>query len=243
MTLSIITINYNDVHGLQKTIDSVLSQTWKDYEWIIIDGGSTDGSKELIEKYQQHFSFWCSEPDKGIYNAMNKGIGHIHGDYAIYLNSADVFYEETTLEKAFAVKRTADVLYGDWVRVLKKGLKTKRFPQHPDLYDFYRLNICQQAMFVRSELLKEEGFDESYRIVADWRRWIRSALRNNSFEYLGIKVCRFDMQGVSSNQSALCDEESERMRQEVFPPMILKTLQRLDAYEHNKFLKFLGKLF
>ena len=99
MTLSIITINYNDVHGLQKTINSVLSQTWKDYEWIIIDGGSTDGSKELIEKYQQHFSFWCSEPDKGIYNAINKGIAHAHGDYIQFLHSGDYLFEPTTLEK------------------------------------------------------------------------------------------------------------------------------------------------
>ena len=74
MKLSIITINYNNKAGLQKTIDSVVAQTWRDFEWIIIDGGSTDGSKELIEQYQQHFAYWCSEPDKGVYNAMNKGI-------------------------------------------------------------------------------------------------------------------------------------------------------------------------
>ena len=74
MKLSIITINYNNRDGLQKTIDSVVAQTWRDFEWIIIDGGSTDGSKELIEKYKDHFAFWCSEPDKGICNAMNKGI-------------------------------------------------------------------------------------------------------------------------------------------------------------------------
>ena len=80
MKLSIITINYNNKAGLQKTIDSVICQTWKDYEWIIIDGGSTDGSKELIEQYQQYFAYWCSEPDKGVYNAMNKGITKAKGE-------------------------------------------------------------------------------------------------------------------------------------------------------------------
>lgn len=80
MKLSIITINYNNREGLKKTIESVLSQTFTDYEYIIIDGGSTDGSRELIEQYQSHLSFWCSEPDKGIYNAMNKGIAKARGN-------------------------------------------------------------------------------------------------------------------------------------------------------------------
>ena len=74
MKLSIITVNYNNREGLQRTIDSVVSQTFRDFEWIVIDGGSTDGSKELIKQYADHFSYWVSEPDKGIYNAMNKGI-------------------------------------------------------------------------------------------------------------------------------------------------------------------------
>ena len=239
MILSIITINYNNVQGLSRTIESVLAQTWKDYEWIIIDGGSTDGSKELIEKYQDHFSFWCSEKDGGIYNAMNKGIGHANGEYTIYLNSADIFYSETTLEETFSVKRTADILYGDWVKVYDRKIKTVRFPSKVDLYTFYQTNICQQAMFVRTELLREEGFTESYKIVADWYRWIRSALRGDSFEYLNIKVCKFDTTGVCSNRSDLCDSESEKMRNEAFPPLILKSLQRLDAYEKNVFLKFL----
>ena len=85
MKLSIITINYNNKEGLQRTIDSVIGQTWHDFEWIIIDGGSKDGSKELIEQYQQYFAYWCSEPDKGVYNAMNKGIKHAQGEYLLFL--------------------------------------------------------------------------------------------------------------------------------------------------------------
>ena len=94
MKLSIITINYNNCDGLQKTIDSVIAQTWRDFEWIVIDGGSTDGSKELLEQYKEHFSYWCSEPDKGIYNAMNKGIAKANGDYLNFMNSGDAFYEK-----------------------------------------------------------------------------------------------------------------------------------------------------
>ena len=98
--LSIITINKNNCEGLQRTIDSVLSQTWHDFEWIVIDGDSTDGSKELIEKYQKHFTYWCSEPDKGIYNAMNKGITASKGEYLIFMNSGDCFYNEMVLEES-----------------------------------------------------------------------------------------------------------------------------------------------
>ena len=101
MKLSIVTINYNNLSGLQKTIDSVLQQSFKDYEWIIIDGGSTDGGKELLEKNQNHFAYWCSEPDKGIYNAINKGLSHATGDYIQFLNSGDWLYDSTILEKVF----------------------------------------------------------------------------------------------------------------------------------------------
>ena len=89
MILSIITINYNNSDGLQRTIESVLSQTWTDFEWIVIDGGSTDGSLDIIKKHASHFSFWCSEPDTGIYNAMNKGITHAKGEYLNFMNSGD----------------------------------------------------------------------------------------------------------------------------------------------------------
>ena len=108
MKLSIITINYNNKNGLQKTIDSVISQTFKDFEWIIIDGGSTDGSKELIEKYSQHITYWVSEPDKGIYNAMNKGIKVAKGEYLFFLNSGDYLVQPNTINQIFTQSPNTD---------------------------------------------------------------------------------------------------------------------------------------
>ena len=96
--LSIITVNLNNREGLRKTAESVVSQTYKDYEWIVIDGGSTDGSKELIEQYAEHISYWVSEPDKGIYNAMNKGIRQAHGEYFLFLNSGDSLCDDDIVE-------------------------------------------------------------------------------------------------------------------------------------------------
>ena len=94
MKLSIITVNLNNRDGLQRTIDSVVSQTFTDYEWIVIDGGSTDGSRELIGQHQDRFAYWCSEPDKGIYNAMNKGIAHAKGEWLQFLNSGAWLYSK-----------------------------------------------------------------------------------------------------------------------------------------------------
>jgi len=113
MKLSIITVNLNNKSGLQKTIDSVISQTYKDFEWIIIDGGSTDGSKELIEQYSQYITYWISEPDKGIYNAMNKGIVQAKGEYLQFLNSGDALYDKYVLDKILkATNITSDIITG-----------------------------------------------------------------------------------------------------------------------------------
>ena len=112
MKLSIITVNLNNKDGLQKTIDSVISQTYKDFEWIIIDGGSTDGSKELIENYSDYVSYWVSEPDKGIYNAMNKGIKQSHGEYLQFLNSGDIFIEDNTLKQVVSQLVNEDIVFG-----------------------------------------------------------------------------------------------------------------------------------
>ena len=112
MKLSIITVNLNNLEGLKKTYESVVCQTFTDYEWIVIDGGSTDGSREFIEQHQDKFAYWCSEPDKGIYNAMNKGIMRAKGEYLNFMNSGDCFACKETLAGVFNKPRKEDILYG-----------------------------------------------------------------------------------------------------------------------------------
>lgn len=113
--LSIITVNLNNREGLRKTIESVICQSFSDYEYIIIDGGSTDGSKELIELYQNKVTYWISETDKGIYNAMNKGIKTGKGDYCLFLNSGDWLVNSTVIEKEFSDSKQADIIYGNTI--------------------------------------------------------------------------------------------------------------------------------
>lgn len=230
MRLSIITINYNDVTGLQKTIDSVLMQTWKDFEWIVIDGGSTDGSRDVIEKYKQHFAFWCSEPDKGVYNALNKGVSYAKGEYICCMNAGDCFYESDTLAKVFEKDHDEDILYGDWIEVYPDKRVLKHEPYPIDFHVFSHQNICHQAMFVKSSHLKQKGFDESYKLLADYARWAEMLLAKCTIAFVDCIVCRYDMGGISSNNFELAYAESLRIKKEIVPPCIYPMLEELDYY-------------
>ena len=113
MQLSIITINYNNGDGLQRTIESVIKQNFKSYEYIVIDGGSTDKSIDVIKRNKNHINYWISEPDTGIYNAMNKGIRKATGEYLIMINSGDVLVNEDVLDTVFKKNNNSDIIYGD----------------------------------------------------------------------------------------------------------------------------------
>ena len=230
MKLSIITINYNDIVGLKKTIESILIQTWRDFEWIVIDGGSTDGSREVLEKYKEHFSYWCSEPDQGIYNAINKGLLHAKGDYINCMNAGDTFYAPDTLEKVFHTPHNVDIIYGDWMQVYPEEQYVMHEPYPIDLHAFLHQNICHQAMFVKTNILKNKGFDESYKLLADYARWTELFLQNASVTYVNCIVCRYDMSGVSNNSSKLCKAENKRILEELIPMCLHPMLIDLDYY-------------
>ena len=112
MKYSIITVNYNNKDGLRKTIESVIHQTFRDFEFIVIDGGSTDGSAEVLKEYDAQIDYWVSEPDNGVYYAMNKGTRQAHGDYLNFMNSGDCLYDEKVLEHLSAKGLSADIIVG-----------------------------------------------------------------------------------------------------------------------------------
>ena len=202
MKLSIITINYNNLEGLKRTYESVVSQTCQDFEWIIIDGGSTDGSKEFIEEHQGQFAYWCSEPDKGIYNAMNKGIAKATGEYLNFMNSGDCFYDEHTLEKVFSQELMADLIYGDWIQVYNKENRLIHAPSKGFNATVYIENVCHQSMFIRSEILKKRGYDDNMHILADWKRAMEMSLSGNTFQYVPYVISRIDAEdGLSRHET------------------------------------------
>lgn len=223
MKLSIITVNLNDRDGLQKTIDSVVSQTFKDFEWIVIDGGSTDGSKEIIEQYTNHFSYWVSEPDKGIYNAMNKGIKAAKGDYVQFLNSGDCLKNTTTLDEVFSDFKDGDIIYGDCV--VRVSDTVQQEIHYKPIFSLKLLldgSINHQSSFIKRNLLNEELYDETLRIASDRKFFIRKALEGKSFVHLNRIIAIFDINGISTTQAELLQKENNKVTQEEVPACILE---------------------
>lgn len=199
MKLSIITINYNNLDGLHKTIDSIVNQTWRDFEWIVIDGGSTDGSKELIEKYQDYFAYWCSEPDNGVYNAMNKGISKAKGRYLNFMNSGDCFHNSTILEQVNSYLNEDDIVYGDMNFLLKNGGQwIYHYPQKLSIHFLLYDSIGHQASFIRRSLFDKDGYREDFKIVSDWQKFLKWFYEGRSFLHIDMIVADFDASGISA---------------------------------------------
>ena len=158
MKYSIVTINYNNAEGLRRTIQSVVSQTYADYEYLIIDGGSTDGSVDIIKEYENKISYWVSEKDGGIYNAMNKGVKASNGEYLIFMNSGDVFYRDKVLEDIQSTNKTDDIIVGKVFT--DKGEEFLYQPNQPTMYFFYSSTIPHQGAFIKKWLLHKYPYDE-----------------------------------------------------------------------------------
>lgn len=236
MRFSIITVNYNNRKGLQRTIDSVICQTWKDYEWIIIDGGSTDGSKELLVQYQQHFAYWCSEPDKGIYHAMNKGVAKASGEYVNFMNSGDVFYDENVLQKIDDIHSDADIILGRSVRMDNQKLVN---PYDGNmLMQLYYRSISHQGAFIRRVLLNQFPYDEKLKIVSDWKFWLQVIIWGEvKVDITPILVAKNDMNGISAGMSTLHACEREMVRNEFFPPLLRKELEDYQQVKRSPYFK------
>ena len=244
MKLSIITINYNNRDGLQKTIDSVIAQTWRDFEWIIIDGGSTDGSKELItnlhDNTNANLSYWCSELDKGVYNAMNKGIEKAKGEYLNFMNSGDCYASEEVLNKVFRDTPTEDILYGN--AIIDNGGRKQRITSFHSNYiygdDLVRATINHQSSFIRKELFDKYGlYDETLKIASDWKFFFEVILIHQCVvKYLDFSVAIYDDTGISSTQKSLHTEERIKVLREYIPDFVMRDY--LAAYKVNEVLKY-----
>lgn len=219
MKLSIITINYNNRDGLKKTIESVIAQTVKDFEWVVIDGGSTDGSKELIEEYSNHIDYYVSEPDGGIYNAMNKGIKASHGEYLQFLNSGDFFHAHNTLEIVLPLLADKDIYVG---RINSVG---KTNDSIEDQSDFSPEGILKkltftwlphQASFIRKKVFETYGYyREDQRIVSDWWAYFRSlVIGNATIESIPVMIAEYDTTGISATHRKKAVLEQEKLLNE-----------------------------
>jgi glycosyltransferase involved in cell wall biosynthesis len=236
--VSIITVNYNNKQGLSNTLESVLAQKTPPFEYLIIDGGSEDGSAELIKKNAVRFSYWKSEKDGGIYNAMNKGIANAKGDYLLFLNSGDCLCEANILEKCQALMQKsqgADIYYGDMFVVNNKENPETVHWTHPAKIDLQFLKVetlSHQASFIKSSLFKEFGFyPETYRIASDYWLWLKSLLNNKTLKYLDIPIAEYDFSGVSSQNRLLYKGEKEQIWKDLVPPCIQELISENELYK------------
>lgn len=225
MKYSIITVNYNNAEGLRKTIESVISQESADYEFIIVDGGSTDSSVDIIKKYAQHITWWVSEPDNGIYHAMNKGITHAHGAYLNFMNSGDCFYNNKVL---YHVKQ---YLNEDIIEGSVYDLSTKRFSykstKEPTMMFFYRAGFGHQACFIKKELLLESPYDEHLRLAADWKFFVQKVIFDNcTYRFVDIPIVQFEGNGASTKNIQIYEAERQQELERMFPPRILADFNR-----------------
>ena len=225
MRFSVITINYNDKIGLERTINSVINQTNDDYEYIIIDGESTDGSVDVIMRYANHITYWVSEKDKGVYNAMNKGVDQAHGDYLIFMNSGDCFHSPVALDSFKEYKE--DIICG---KVLKGNAQKPSGPRKSaiTLVDLMRGSLPHQAMFIKRELLIAHPYDENYKIMSDWKFCLETIVYGNcTFRACDIIVADYDTSGISTNSNGLLPKERNMILKEMFPPRIIVDYERL----------------
>lgn len=209
---SIITINLNNAEGLSKTIYSVINQSCKKFEYIVIDGGSTDESRNIIIENSNKIAFWVSEKDTGIYNAMNKGTKMAKGQYLFYLNSGDLFKDNQVLKDIEdSIKGEYDLIAGD---VLIDNGQSRKIWKTKEEYRFSEVafgHLPHQGFFFRRELFSNFGlYDESLRIVADWAYLMKLILANVSILYTGHTFAVHLLDGISQNPNLFTLQEKER---------------------------------
>ncbi|KUO69200.1 MAG: glycosyltransferase [Lutibacter sp. BRH_c52] len=199
--LSIITINFNNFEGLKRTVESVVNQTWQEFEYIVIDGGSTDGSAEYLQSQSEHINYWVSEPDNGIYNAMNKGIARAAGQYLLFLNSGDHFYKNKILEQNHIFLNEKDLIYFNLNFVDKTNSRVGNYPEHLLFSHFINDTLPHPATFIKSSLFKRVGlYDESLNIVSDWKFFILALFKYNcTYKKFDEVLATYYLDGISSN--------------------------------------------
>jgi len=239
--LSIITINLNNVIGLRKTINSVLSQNYTNYEYIIIDGGSFDGSRELIEHNSTRINFWVSERDNGIYNAMNKGISFASGEYIQFLNSGDVFFNNDSLFNLFANNFDADIVYTDFEDL--SSHKLYKMPANLTFRFFYKQSLNHQATIIKRYLFqKNGGYNEETPIIADWEFFTKSIVLNNSTtEYIPLTFISSDTENsVSHDQKnfTIIQHYRKTILERDFP-LLKRDMEYFDQLENSTTYKLL----
>lgn len=203
--ISVITVVYNGIAAIKKTIHSVLNQNYPNIDYVIIDGASKDGTQEIIKAYESKLGYYISEPDCGIYDAMNKGISAAKGDWIMFMNCGDFFYSDSVLSEIFvhysANIKNADVIYGNSKMYYPDGRQIELKVLHPISCQWKGPVFRHGTMLVKSSILKSQLFrlENEFKISADFELMYRLNKKGFNFQYLDIIVLLFQKEGVSDN--------------------------------------------
>ena len=198
--LTVITVVYNNARDIERTLLSVSNQTYSNIEYIVIDGASTDGTLDIINNYKDRLSKIISEPDKGIYDAMNKGLALATGDYVLFMNSGDELYSPQTVVEVFAAATDADIYYGETEMINDKGESLgQRRHKAPERFNWrsfkYGMNVSHQAIYIKRSIV--EPYDPQYQLSADIDWIIRAAKKAKSIVNVHQYVAKFLVGGTS----------------------------------------------
>jgi len=223
MKVSIVTVVKNAADTLEDTLKSIYSQTHQDIEHIVIDGISTDGTLGIIEKYRDKISYFVSEPDTGLYNAMNKGIKAATGDILFFLNGDDRIYSKTTIVNIVETfnQTNVDIIYGDLITVNKKNnMEELQSGSGADKFFWMNQCLCHQVIFYKAELFKKYGFyDEKYRIAADYDFNLRCIFKNKTKAvYIPKIISKFTVGGLGHQNKEIYDREQMEIAKKFFTP-------------------------
>ena len=234
--ITVVTVCYNAVDTIEKTIFSIINQTYENIEYILVDGGSTDGTVAIIKKYESRIAKWLSEPDKGIYDAMNKGVMMATGEWINFMNAGDEFYRTSTIDEVVLAGLDADYVVG-----IAKYPNGRYWPPIPE--EFGLKNVCQggavnhQASFIRKNLFINEGYSLDYSIVADDLFFVKKVVFEGcSYKKIEVIVCKYDNGGTSNilrNQTKI-DSERDNFYRNMLPKKIYSDYQ----FKKKRFFRY-----
>lgn len=213
--ISIITVNFNNLLGLQRTMKSVLCQKYTNMEYIIIDGGSTDGSKEFIISHKNKLSYWCSEKDKGIYDGMNKGVAKATGEYILFLNSGDYFINKKSLAKLmkYDIKEDLIVCRQKFISSNKRKSSSPKLRESEiNIKYFLSSTFPHQSTLIKRTVFEKVGlYDITYKVSADWVFWVKSIIEYRcSYKFLFIFITYMEDGGISRDMNK-CHADMSRL--------------------------------
>lgn len=244
--ISVVTVCYNAVETIEKTMLSVINQTYANIEYIIIDGGSTDGTVDIIKKYADRIAYWVSEPDKGIYDAMNKGIKVATGEWINFMNAGDSFVNHDSIHSlASSFRDENKIVYGYIIKLYEKcksyGRPIKK--KNPDEIDFILWGIDHQAAFIKKEMFEKYGlYDTTYRLASDWYFFMKVAgIHKENILYVDKPIAYFAMNGASTIHQELYLQEMNDILQSIHGKDFV-FVRELAEYRKSSFIRWLLKI-